>query len=330
MVWLVTSLFIAGCVPKNQVREDVPEKYFPLSSSELSLPETADKFTLGEVAAYADPRLGVSVAYAASEAGVKADVYVYPIVLPEMYSLADMNELAFGQSVADVQAVNPGAEIKEIAEFSGDFEGRSYEALKARLKLDGSTKADTFVYLAIVKDAYVKIRFTAAEAVAAQANPDQFARVILSSVGFAQPDKHTHSFNVTITRGTYNLTKGIQSPLRYMILLGVQLQEQIAQGHFLDTFQREYTIWNNAYASWKEVKQEAGAQQPTDTFVDALRDVQEAGYMREYIWNYFRRPYWAQPDGLRMSEFKVWAGSHLSGHIAPVNHGILVDWGGNT
>jgi len=326
MVGSIASFTLTGCVPKSQVREEVPEKYFPLNSAELSLPEKADVYSRMQVAGYADPRLGVSVNYASSEPGVKIDVFVYPVVVPELYSLADMNELAFRQSVSDVQSVTPGAEIQEVVEFSGDFEGKRYEALKARLKLDGSIKADSFVYVGMVKDAYVKIRFTSAQALTEKVDPDRFARQILTGISFNQPDKHTHPLHVIITRGTYDLTKGVQSALGFTILLGVQLREQIARGHFLDSFQREYAVWDNAYATWKKVPEKAEAQPSAITFVDALRDVQDAGYMREYIWNYFRRPYWTQPDGLRMTDFKVWAETHLSGHIAPVNHGIVIAW----
>jgi len=324
---MLASILMTGCVPKNQVREERPEKYFPTTSSELSLPESVGVFSRGEVSTYADPRLGVGVNYASSVPGVKADLYVYPVVLPALYSLADINEIEFRQAVADVLTVSPGAEVQQISEFSGSLGGVNYEALKARIKLDGSTKADSYVYLGVSKDAYIKIRFTELEALAGKIDPDEFARNILTGVAFDAAEKHVHPLHVTVTRGSMDIAKGVQGAVGYTILLGIQLREQISQGHFLDSFQREYTVWNTAYHDWQKVYEQKMGEQPSGTFIDALRDVQQDGYMREYIWNYFRRPYWREPDGLKMSEFKIWAETHLSGHVAPVNHGVLIDWG---
>jgi hypothetical protein len=52
-----------------------------------------------------------------------------------------------------------------------------------------------------------------------------------------------------------------------------------------------------------------------DKFLDELRSVQQAGYLREYVWwNYYIREWQPKPEGLDLDGFKKWAATHLKKH----------------
>lgn len=50
-------------------------------------------------------------------------------------------------------------------------------------------------------------------------------------------------------------------------------------------------------------------------YFDALDKVEAAGFMREYVWQFLRRPEWAAPNSpLRSVEFEHWARDALRDH----------------
>lgn len=56
-------------------------------------------------------------------------------------------------------------------------------------------------------------------------------------------------------------------------------------------------------------------------FADLAR-VEAAGFLREYVWRYLRKPSWSRPDGLRLASFDAWRAVHLEGHV-PETYGQL-------
>lgn len=57
-------------------------------------------------------------------------------------------------------------------------------------------------------------------------------------------------------------------------------------------------------------------------FNDLLR-VEQAGFMREYVWHYLHQQAWKQiPASIRMEEFKSWQRSSLAGHKPMTRGGI--------
>lgn len=42
--------------------------------------------------------------------------------------------------------------------------------------------------------------------------------------------------------------------------------------------------------------------------------VDEAGFMREYVWLYLRQPTWKEPPELKLADFEQWSRANLVGH----------------
>ncbi len=50
--------------------------------------------------------------------------------------------------------------------------------------------------------------------------------------------------------------------------------------------------------------------------------VDDAGFLREYVWSYFHRDSWAAPHDLDLDGFNAWRTVHLPNHV-PVTHGRI-------
>ena len=64
--------------------------------------------------------------------------------------------------------------------------------------------------------------------------------------------------------------------------------------------------------AWLEKQQQN--QQISDEYLDALAQVQDAGFLGEYTARFFGKKHWRLPDGLRVAEFRVWRKSNLRRH----------------
>ncbi len=65
---------------------------------------------------------------------------------------------------------------------------------------------------------------------------------------------------------------------------------------------------------WSELILDRG--EITDTYLDKLAEVQQSGFLSEYVLRYFRQRHWDEPDELEMYEFRVWSVDNLYRHKA--------------
>ncbi len=82
----------------------------------------------------------------------------------------------------------------------------------------------------------------------------------------------------------------------------------------------ELTARQHLLDTWEE--QHDGA---ADAYLDALVDVREAGFLREYTVHYFGRNYWQLPAELRGDDFRRWQRKHLRRHKPETR--IIGSWG---
>jgi tetratricopeptide (TPR) repeat protein len=63
---------------------------------------------------------------------------------------------------------------------------------------------------------------------------------------------------------------------------------------------------------WLELKSK---DKVSDNYLDDLVKVENAGYMVEYVWRYFRSPYWTAPANLHEDQFTSWAVQNMPNHV---------------
>ncbi len=79
-----------------------------------------------------------------------------------------------------------------------------------------------------------------------------------------------------------------------------------------NSFDCEFTARRHLINAWEEKRQQN--QEIKDKYLDALGDVQAAGFLAEYTQRYFGKKHWELPEGLRSSEFNTWRKENLRGH----------------
>ncbi len=62
-----------------------------------------------------------------------------------------------------------------------------------------------------------------------------------------------------------------------------------------------------------------GGQRPPSSYFKQLQAVQQAGYLREYVWRFQKKPHWNEPKGMKLPQFDAWAKEKLRGHV-PQEH----------
>ena len=81
-----------------------------------------------------------------------------------------------------------------------------------------------------------------------------------------------------------------------------------------DTFTIEVAARDALAKIWSELKG-ADPKCSRDPYLDVLLSIQEAGLLREYVWQYLRSQAWQTPPGdLKAEAFQKWARDHLKGH----------------
>jgi hypothetical protein len=85
----------------------------------------------------------------------------------------------------------------------------------------------------------------------------------------------------------------------------------------------EFTARRHLVETWEE--QRAEHRHATDTYLDDLLAVRDAGYLDEYTVRYFGRSHWQVPVEVRVDKFRQWERRHLRGHKPQTR--LIGSWG---
>lgn len=88
-------------------------------------------------------------------------------------------------------------------------------------------------------------------------------------------------------------------------------------------FDCEFTARKLLLKSWQQELEESS--QLADPYLDSLTQVSDAGFLQEYVWDYFRDRDWDEPNELRLRDFQQWKKEHLSQHTAQTR--LIGSWG---
>ena len=73
---------------------------------------------------------------------------------------------------------------------------------------------------------------------------------------------------------------------------------------------------------WKEIKQKNPSAK--NKSLDELIKVDKAGFMKEYVWDSFKKKFWEKPLGLRLKLYKEWKMKNIP-HHHPETHAWLIE-----
>ncbi|MEM7612753.1 MAG: hypothetical protein AAF270_13790 [Pseudomonadota bacterium] len=92
------------------------------------------------------------------------------------------------------------------------------------------------------------------------------------------------------------------------------------------SFECELSARDSLVSRWRELGTADAADNSDVAYLNTLVAADNAGLLREYVWQELRRNSWATPDSLKLSEYREWAGEALGrGHRAQTQ--IIGSWG---
>lgn len=192
-------LVLTACAATPQKSQQV---FFPVNPSEIQLPVPAAAFVQGETHVYPQPELGYAISYhPADGADAHLDVFIYPLILPEGFSLADALEGHFNSALEDLLSLEPGAKIKNVGIFAQQPSPSKASGLKAEVEFCAQGNQKSLLYLGVLDDVLIKVRFTEKSSGALAVQVDQFVRDLLQQTRFTNSAAHQHPFTHTILAG---------------------------------------------------------------------------------------------------------------------------------
>jgi hypothetical protein len=78
------------------------------------------------------------------------------------------------------------------------------------------------------------------------------------------------------------------------------------------SFECELTARRHLLQTWSEKQAENPAA--SDPYLDAMTEIQRAGYLNEYVVQYYRQRHWELPADLDMAAFRKWSGRNMRSH----------------
>jgi hypothetical protein len=100
-----------------------------------------------------------------------------------------------------------------------------------------------------------------------------------------------------------------------------QLKPSLPLGAYRPTFDAELYAREQQLVVWRKLKEKGLPPLP---YMDAVLAVADAGFLREYVWQFHRRRDWREPPNLRSAEFLAWQASHLKDHAPQTGAGVIV------
>jgi hypothetical protein len=135
----------------------------------------------------------------------------------------------------------------------------------------------------------------------------------ISIDSFAQGDKR----QINISIGKFPSDMEMMAWTAYGISLGDwvnrnRIADSASEGPFVPSFDAELHARQKQLVIWRELNEK---ERYSLRYMDEMQQVESAGFLREYIWHFHRRPGWATPPaGLQMEAFSQWQANHLRGH----------------
>lgn len=345
IMFFVLSIFICSCVPsgKGSVGADVIQEnnsaatlneeqvvsgrdgqYYKVSPLDVAIPNAIGGFKLGKITTFDDSRAGFSVGYDGNNSNITITVFIYPVVLPKNHSLEFILEDGFRASVYSVQqqyGINSDKKIEEII-FAGNLNGNNYNALKADFVKCINNNLSSSLYLTIADDVYIKIRATYNDDLNSKKQIDEFASELLTKFKFNNAGNHKHNISYIYTDNTFSLPK--KKIATAIIYRGIMV-DFLKKGYYLDSFERQELIWNAVLDHFAKIRLNKQDIEVDDTIEDMYK-IRNAGYLKEYIWAYFKRPYWGATDLLRLDDFAAWKSKELKNHSPFSDNTTGVRW----
>lgn len=331
LLWVLLAL--SGCARSAPVQRATPVRDETLVVEGFHFPRRADIFRLEEAFPLESREAGWQVRYGSFEIpSLRADLFVYPIVVPELLSLAKVLDEQQRAMVAEIEAMALQNDMASVI-----TQQHSLTVPGSAPRIDGihtvfqMQQADTplvsHAFLTALGRHYVKVRFSyprEVEAVATRAF-ERFLGAALAAAAWSGDAAPALSLLIVKPQPDTSVCTSVVWGLGY----GTVMLEWVDKGTYLDSFDRELAARSKALEIWNLIKQGKleNATQAGDCdadSLDAMIEAQERGLFEEYVWRYFAKPYWHEPMALDREAFARFEKSRLVNHDPVFETGAVV------
>ena len=101
-----------------------------------------------------------------------------------------------------------------------------------------------------------------------------------------------------------------------------KLAEAMPAGTWMPSFEAEVFARRFQLQAWQEISE---SQPISYEFMEQMELIAGAGFLEEYVWRFYRRPDWPEPQDLRMSEFDAWAAANVQDHRPMTGAAVAIE-----
>lgn len=329
---LLPALFAVSCASSLPPTEPAYSLSDPIESSSFRIPSTLAGFQVYSISQYPDPELGFQVKLRfSSDSKILADIYVYPVLLPDLMSLADMLDFEQEKLEEGIRYVSATKDQEStdpiLTTYVPPKDGLLPAGYYGIRTIEGPRfQATSHSFLTLNHDLYFKVRITVP---IDSSLPSSRVTGLIDALSESVPPpaRRTRKLSVVVTRTTHDFAaEGNVCALSAWILYGVAMQEAVASGKYLGSFDRELTARSAALDYWDRESREPREKACESLALSSMSKSREHGFLREYVWSAYRQRHWLQPPNLELEAFDEWAQSNLSEHDPIVFPGVLIRW----
>jgi len=286
-----------------------------------------------------DKRPGASYSYRA--AGLSLDLAIYDYGNKGIVDGTDSAALrAEAQRVAASIEAAPGRNVRVLREGLATT-GRSAQSLPLRetvFDVQSPESSDTaYVWLTAIHGLLVEARFTVAEGFEEDGVISRSEVLDALSAAIPQTAEKVEQARVAAA-GTPRVDVAIQMDpatpeterplwMNYLLTRAAHNARENegrtpVAGEQHASFDEEVRARTVVVGMYRSLYASRG--KAVSRYFEDLNRVEEAGYLREYVWRYLHQVAWTStpPDGMNLTAFDAWSAKHLVGHV-PVTHGRI-------
>ena len=301
----------------------------------IAFPDEIAGFVRGRAVNHEEEKAGLGFSYGYHlRPGVNATVYVYS---------ARQCPVPAGIENSAVTRMRDQT-LAEIREFYGAAEDVSHEVVRypgengdapvfldvLKVRMDGAP-LETMVWLWASRDHFIKIRLSGA---APLEEPDAARKFAAAVVRLAEPEPASSPPKKVPPRVSVQIAKlQNKNESEAWLLYGISLLQWAVRCTALESAPSgllQSSFAAERYARAKQIdiwrKMGRGRNEPLP-YLEELIEIEEAGYLDDYVWRHHRRPAWgAVPASIiaRSDEFEQWMAKKFPGHKPQTNAGVMV------
>jgi hypothetical protein len=101
----------------------------------------------------------------------------------------------------------------------------------------------------------------------------------------------------------------------------------VVTGVMDDTLVDSFEDFKKIYETVSSILDETEKQPVISESELSFLEIEKAGFLKEFIWEAFARPYWSEPENLKMDDFIIWYKKQGDKTITPrpIGANVLLD-----